>query len=281
MLNKGGYMQDLDFRVNQTAGKIECNFAELKQALAVQMSAYDDAVVTEDSIPSYKAEIATLRKIRKAVDEKRKDIKRDFLAPLDEFVENVKLLLEEIDKPINLINSQLTLFEEDRKLNKKERVSKMYIEQVGDYLEFLPIESNFNEKWLNKGYSDSDIVYDISEKIQKVKNDLTVIDGLNSEIREELIKTYISSNNDLSRVVARNSQYLADKKRVEESVKKEIESKAESKEIEAESKSNSLTKLNEFVKQSKTVKLIISETDLAQVQELLDFSDIKYQIIKE
>ena len=281
MLNKGGYMQDLDFRVNQTAGKIECNFAELKQALAVQMSAYDDAVVTEDSIPSYKAEIATLRKIRKAVDEKRKDIKRDFLAPLDEFEENVKLLLEEIDKPINLINSQLTLFEEDRKLNKKERVSKMYIEQVGDYLEFLPIESNFNEKWLNKGYSDSDIVYDISEKIQKVKNDLTVIDGLNSEIREELIKTYISSNNDLSRVVARNSQYLADKKRVEESVKKEIESKAESKEIEAESKSNSLTKLNEFVKQSKTVKLIISETDLAQVQELLDFSDIKYQIIKE
>jgi hypothetical protein len=245
------------------------------------MSAYDDAVVTEDSIPSYKAEIATLRKIRKAVDEKRKDIKRDFLVPLDEFEENVKLLLEEIDKPINLINSQLTLFEEDRKLNKKERVSKMYVEQVGDYLKFLPIENNFDEKWLNKSYSDSDIVYDISEKIQKVKNDLTVIDGLNSEIREELIKTYISSNNDLSRVVARNSQYLADKKKVEESVKKEIESKAESKEIEAESKPNSLTKLNEFVKQSKTVKLIISEADLAQVQELLDFSDIKYQIIKE
>lgn len=280
-------MDELNFRVNQTAGKIECNFEELKQALAVQMSAYEDAVVTEDTIPAYKGELATLRKIRKAVDDRRKDIKREFLEPLDKFEENVKLLLEEIDKPIDLINKQLNLFEEDRKLAKKERVSQMYMKQVGEYIKFLPIDTNFNEKWLNKSYTDADITYDISEKLQRVKSDMAVIDGLNSEIKDELIKTYISSNNDLSKAVARNSQYLADKAKVVEQAKAEAieqaENKVETKETEVESTENVAnplegTLLNTFVEQTKTVKLIISANDKDEVISTLDFMGIKYQI---
>ena len=284
-------MDELNFRVNQTAGKIECNFEELKQALAVQMSAYEDAVVTEDTIPAYKGELATLRKIRKAVDDRRKDIKKEFLEPLDKFEENVKLLLEEIDKPIDLINKQLTLFEDDRKLAKKERVSQMYMKQVGEYIKFLPIDTNFNEKWLNKSYTDADITYDISEKLQRVKSDMAVIDGLNSEIKDELIKTYISSNNDLSKAVARNSQYLADKAKVVEQAKAEaieqaenkVETKVEPKETEVESTENVAnplegTLLNTFVEQAKTVKLIISANDKDEVISTLDFMGIKYQI---
>ena len=133
-------MQDLNFEVVQTAGKIECNLQEIKEAVAVQMSAYEDAVVTEDTIPSYKGELATLRKIYKAVDDKRKDIKNEYLKPYEQFEAEVKSVLEEINKPIDLINRQLKLFEEDRVLKKQERVSKMYLEQVAEYTEYLPIE---------------------------------------------------------------------------------------------------------------------------------------------
>lgn len=285
-------MQELDFQVKQTLGTIDCNFAELKEALAVQMSAYADATVTEDSITSYKKELATLRKIRTAVDDKRKEIEREYNKPVEEFKTQVKSLLEEIDKPIDLINSQLKLFEEDRIIHKRERVSKMYVEQVGEYIKFLPLESNYNPKWDNKSYSDEDIRFDISEKVMKIKSDLAVIEGLNSEIKDDVISTYISSGNDLSKAVARNSQYLADKQKVEKQKEIEaetkVETKVETKEIEAETKlddykvepTDPLGTLNQIIERTKTAKIIVSMEDLPQIKELLDFSNIKYQVIE-
>lgn len=269
-------MEELQLKVKQTAGKIEFNFQEIRDALAVQMSAYADAVVTEDTIQAYKGELATLRKIYKAVDDKRKDIKREFNKPLDEFEEQVKGLLEEINKPINLINSQLTLFEEDRIAHKRERVSKMYEEIVGEYLRFLPLESNYNPKWDNKSYSDSDIQYDISEKLLKVKTDLNAIKGLNSEIEEDVINAYIANGNDLAKAIARNTQYVQDKAKVVEQVKTEVESKVET------SKTSPLegSTLNEMLKMTKTVKLIISYDDLQKAKNCLDFADVKYQVVE-
>ena len=287
-------MQDLDFQVVQTAGKIDCNFDELKSALAVQMSAYEDAVVSEDTIVDYKSELATLRKIRKAVDDKRKEIEKEFNKPMDEFKEQVKLLLAEIDKPINLIDTQLKMFEEDRQNAKRVRVTEIYNKQVGEYSDFLPIEKNFNEKWLNKSTTDKDIINDISALVTRIKSDLAVIEGLKSEIQDELIITYKNSGNDLTKAVARNNQYLEDKERV---AKTEAEAKAKAEKV-AEDTQNSLEKvaeelkngsenmeslstlnsLDEIIERTKTVKLIIFADDLMQVKELLDFSNIKYRV---
>ena len=274
-------MQDLNFEVVQTAGKIECNLQEIKEAVAVQMSAYEDAVVTEDTIPSYKGELATLRKIYKAVDDKRKDIKNEYLKPYEQFEAEVKSVLEEINKPIDLINRQLKLFEEDRVLKKQERVSKMYLEQVAEYTEYLPIEQNYNPKWNNKSTTDTDIKFEISEKLLKVKNDISVIKSLGSEIESEILETYKKSGNDLAKAIERNTQYLSDKRTIEQA-NKESESKVETKETVVETKENPLegSKLNEMVQMTKTARIIVSMDDLAQVEELLGFSGISYRVEK-
>lgn len=278
-------MQELDFRVQQTAGKIDCNFEELRSALAVQMSAYDDAVVDEESITSYKGELATLRKIRKAVDEKRKEIEREYCKPVEDFKEQVNLLLAEIDKPINLIDSQIKQFAEDNAKKKQEKCEQTYSEMIGEYATYLPFEAVFNKKWLNASYKYSDIQYDISEKITQVKSDLAVIDGLASEIKDEVIKIYKESGNNLAKAVARNSQYLADKQKIAERTRAEAEKKVQfettqSQEIKEESKPTPLEQLNHFVEVSKMVKFIVSVEDVQKVKNILDFSDIKYQIVE-
>ena len=271
-------MDNLDFKVQQTAGKIDCNFAELKAALAVQMSAYEDAVVTEDTIPAYKGELATLRKIRTAVDNRRKEVEREFCAPINQFKEDVKSLLEEIDKPINLINDQLKLFEEDRKAKKRVRVEGLYKEQVGELLRYLPFEKNFNEKWLNKSTTDQDICFDISALKVKVKNDLGIIESLNSEIHEKLLDAYIKSGNDLAIAIKRNQQYLSDKQKVVEQVKateQKVEPAPTNPEPQSESAMQSFT---DFAQMVRTAKIIIPYGDLAQVKETLDFMGVKYQV---
>lgn len=271
-------MENLDVKIVQTAGKIECNFDEIRSALAVQMSAYDDVVVSQDEIADAKHELATLRKIRKAVDDRRKEVKKSFNKPYEQFEEEVKKLLAEIDKPIEKIDSQIKMFQEEFASQKKSRCLEIYNEVISDYKDFLPFEKIFIDKWLNATYSETDIRYDISEKIAKVKSDLSVIDGLNSEIKDELIKTYINSDNDLSKAVTRNSQYIADKQKIEQA-QKEAETKVETKEPEVETKEQTpIEQLDDLSKMVRTAKIIVSVDDLPQIREMLDFAEIKYQI---
>ena len=78
-------MNDIEVKVTQTAGVIESNFEEIKEALGLQMTAYLELEVTKDNINERKADLATLRKIYKAVDERKKEVKKGFMKPYEDF----------------------------------------------------------------------------------------------------------------------------------------------------------------------------------------------------
>jgi hypothetical protein len=181
-----------------------------------------------------------------------------------------------IDEPIGVIDSQLKLFEADRVEKKHKRVTKLYEEQVGELIRFLPVEKNYNPKWDNKSTTDQDISFDISAMVLKVKNDLSVIESLNSEIKDELLATYEKSGNDLSKAVERNSQYLSYKAKVVEKVK-EAEKPAPIEEKKVE-EPTPIKQMDDLAQMIKTAKIIVSLNDLAQIKETLDFMGIKYQV---
>lgn len=257
-------MVNFDLNVTQTAGKIECDFSEIKEALAIQMSAYSGLTVTEDSIPEFKKELATLRKIWKAVDDRRKELKEDFMSPYNEFEGQVKTLLEEIDKPIKEIDTQIKMFAEEKAQAKAQVAKEIYDNNINGLEEFLPFDLIFNPKWTNVSYSEKDITFDIGEKVVAVRNDLKIIESLNSEINDELIKVY-KKTRDLKEVINRNQQYLKDKEVINAIQKDEqCETKHEEKPT---------------VK-SNTASIIISLEDLDKVLQTLDFMEVKYKLIK-
>lgn len=263
-------MEGLDFQVRQTAGTIECNFNELKAALADQMKNYEGVTVCEDEIPVYKGELAALRKFRTAIDSRRKEVEKAFCAPIDEFKANVKELLAEVDRPISLIDEQLKNFEADRVAAKRERVSTLYEEQVGELIEFLPIDKYYNSKWDNKSTSDNDIKFDISELTTKIKSDLDVIRSLGSEIEPELIDVYKANGNDLAAAIKRNSQYTADKAKIQ----------AQAKEEEKKPQPEMMGTLDKVVQAFKTVTFIVSAEDAEEVEGLLNISGISFRKVE-
>ena len=103
-------MNDIEVKVTQTAGVIESNFEEIKEALGLQMTAYLELEVTEDNINERKADLATLRKICKAVDERKKEVKKGFMKPYEDFEKEVKDVLAVINEPINMIDTELKGF---------------------------------------------------------------------------------------------------------------------------------------------------------------------------
>ena len=63
-------MDELKIVINQELGTISTNFEEVKEALTDQMKVYEELKVSESNKPERKKDIATLRKIIKAVTEK-------------------------------------------------------------------------------------------------------------------------------------------------------------------------------------------------------------------
>ena len=300
-------MEDIKVQVNQTAGVIDFNYEEIKQALSNQMSAYRDITVTEDTVTEYKKDIATLRKIRKAVDDRRKEVKKTFNQPYEDFEIKVKELLKEIDNPIDNLTDQIETFEKAKKQEKEKLCRNLYKELVGEYSEYLPYEKVAKPQWTNVSYTKKDITYDISEAVTKVKSDLTVIKNINSEIEDSLIEVYKKSGNDLGKAIERNTQYLADKERAKElerqkaeELKREQELKEQlKKEEEAKKQLESKEPVDEEINfggeidekidfgandgfvdvPDEYIKVSFTKEDWEKVKELLDFSNIKYQLI--
>ena len=202
-------MQELDFKVSQSLGTLTANFDEIKDALALQMSAYADLDLSEESIKERKSDLATLRKIRRVVDDRRKEIKKSFNEPYVVFENEVKGLIALIDEPINTIDSALKSFEAQRVEERKNHNRQLYNEAIGDYAEYLPFEYLDRQEWLNKSTSDKIIVDAIQTAIITCQNAIQAIKALNSPIEEELLAIYARSH-DMSLAVKRATDYTRD-----------------------------------------------------------------------
>ena len=245
------------------------------------MDEYKGVIVDENTIKESKKDLADLRKIREEIETKRKEIKREWEQPYNDFKANCDELLKLVDEPIEEINSQLKLFDEKKKAEKRNLVEAIYTDIIGEYAEYLPLESIFDSKWLNASTKERDIKFDLSEKIVKVRSDLDIIHGLGSEIESELIETYKKNNNDLAVAMRRNQMYMEDKMKLQSVVSPAPTIVNEDKIAEIRPNPEAMGTLNDMVELTKTAKIIVSKADLQLACNALDFNDIKYQVIED
>ena len=269
-------MDNLEIQITQQSGIINTNFDELKERLKKELEPYKNLTVSEDEIKFAKDDLAYLRKQKTEIDSRRKEIKKEYSKPLTEFENSCKELTGIFDEAIKNITDQLDLFEKDRIAHKRERIAKLYTEQVGELIDYLPLEKNYNEKWDNKSYSDNDISFDISEKITKVKSDLDVIKSLSSEIEEELITTYKANGNDLASAIKRNQQYVSDKEKVKEQIQAKATTNSDSDSLLAMNLTPPEQLMNEITSKQE-VHFIVNKEDADSVREMLEFADINFR----
>lgn len=270
-----------EFEVKQTNGSIACNFKEMKEELSTMMTAYTSLEITEDKIPETKKDLATLRKIRKAVDDKKKDVKKSFMQPYEDFEKGVKELLAVIDEPIGMIDGKLKEFEVKRIAEKQSHLHDLYNECIGEYGDYLTFEAVKKPQWDNSSYSDKDIRYDVSEAVTKVRSEIDAIKALNSEIEEECLKVYKKNGNSLTAAIQKNSDYISAKemarKKFEEEKRLEAEKKAE--EFMNPSVAPTVCQPAESVdvwKEPTFTFRVTGEDYIKKIKEILEFSEIPY-----
>jgi hypothetical protein len=168
-----------DFQVTiQQPVIITGNFEEMQAELSNMMQAYAGLEVTEANLNERKKDVATLRKIKAAIEDKRKETKREYSKPIKAFEEKCKLLTATIDRQIDRINADMDVYEQKRIAEKRETVKRLYDENIGELAEYLPLESLRRPQWDNKTYTEKDIVFDIQESVIAVSEDLRTIETM-------------------------------------------------------------------------------------------------------
>lgn len=123
---------------------IEFNFEELKGEITAKAALYKNMVYTDETIKEAKADKATLNKFVMALEDKRKEVKKECLQPYETFEKQIKELVAIVNEPVELIDSQVKTYEEKLKAEKLEQI-KAYWEST-EHPEWLTCKQIFNQR---------------------------------------------------------------------------------------------------------------------------------------
>lgn len=219
-------MSKIEFKVVAPCSAISTNFEDVKAQLAEQMRQYEGIVFTEDSKTAAKKTVAELRKTKKDIDDRRKEVKRQWMAPYEQFETEVKQLLVLVDKPINYINGQVEAFEQKRLEEREKEIKTIYQEEIGDMDVFLALHRIRSDKWSNASMSVKAIRKEMQETITSARAGKLAIEAMNSNAVPDALRKFQATLN-LADALAYINQYEAQRaeilKREEERLRKEEE----------------------------------------------------------
>lgn len=147
--------EELTLLSSQQPGLVKIdNLEQLKQALSETLKRYEGVVYTEAMLSEAKADKKELTRLRREIDDRRKDVKRAYLAPYNEFEAQVKELLAMIDAPLDEIKNFVSEMDNRDKDAKRSEI-KAYFMKKSDSLGNLALQvfespAFFDDKWLNK-----------------------------------------------------------------------------------------------------------------------------------
>ena len=210
---------------------IEWNNEELKTEIAEKVKDYEGLVyVGEAQMKEAKADRASLNKLRTAIEDERKRIKKLCLAPYDIFEAQVKEVVALLDKPIAMIGEQIDAFEDAKKAAKKAEIEELF-KTIG-FQDFVTLEAIWDPKWLNATVSMAKIEEAMRQRLYQIGDDVLTLHELN-DYRFEALEVY-KQTLDLNAAVREGKRLLEIQKAKEEQLVREAEAKAERDRIAAE-----------------------------------------------
>lgn len=197
--------------IKQEQGSISWNFEQMKGYLNSTLEEYRTAVFTDESIPVAKKVVASLRKDQKEFKSRITEVKKEYMKPFDEFKSKADELVSLYDEPINVINDQISDFDERRKEKKRERIRSLYDENVSVDMEaYIPLQKIYNPKWENATFSEKEIAKEMTAINTSTEQAVATIQGMHSDAVPRALEMY-RQNLSLANAIAYVNSYEAQK----------------------------------------------------------------------
>lgn len=194
--------------------EIKWNNEELKAAIAEKMKEYKGLVFTEETISEGKKDRANLNKLRGAIDDERKRVKKLCMEPCNRFEKEVKEVLALVDEQINAIDVQIKEVEQIKREEKRKAVQELF-ESIG-FQKFVTLEMIWDEKWLNASVTLSKVENQMKETMYRIGEEVGTISRL-PEFSFEAMEVY-KKTLDLTQAIKKGQELADIQKRKEETL---------------------------------------------------------------
>ena len=218
----------MELKVNsiELPKKVTFNYDEMKHELTEKVSMYETLVYTDEQIKEGKKDKADLNKLKKALNDERIRLEKEWMKPFDEFKSQVRELLSIIDNAVAAIDTQVKEYEVKQKEDKRTKILDYWNSIEKEGLEWLNFEAIFSEKWLNASVSMKSVQEEINTKLVQIANDLATLAKL-PEYGFEAAEVY-KTTLDIGKAVEEASRMseIAKRKAEQEAREKEAQEKA-------------------------------------------------------
>ena len=189
-------MKDMELITRQEPGLVEFyNFEDLKTILEAELVRYQNIAYSEDDLKEAMADQKKLKDLRKAIDDKRKEIKKIYMQPYEVVEAQTKELIALIDAPLKAIGTYLDSAKEAEKEKKRQEIRAFYDREatpLGELADALFASPSFwNPKWELKSAKAKMWQDEIREKIAQAAADLSSLQSAGGEHTPALIAKYL------------------------------------------------------------------------------------------
>ncbi len=231
--HEGEFLKQIDWNKNE--------FMELVASITEQ---YEGLSYTEAQMKAAKSDRARLNAMRKAISDRRIQVKKAVMEPYSKFEVEVAEVVALIDKPISMIDKQIREYEDRTKAEKKAALKKYFEESASALEGILTFDRVFDQRYLNVSVSLNKAKKDIKGKVDRVNTDLRSLEEFCEDKYLTIAKdVYIRTLNVSDALAEAKRLQEFDRKAEEERLRREEEAK-----IAAESKKKiSVSKTSESV----------------------------------
>ena len=206
----------MEIRINDLSlpEKIIFNYEELKEGISAKVAHYKNLVYTDDQIKEAKEDRANLNKLKKALNDERIRLEKEYMIPFNTFKAQLNEIIKIIDEPVTMIDSQVKEYQENKKEEKRKEIES-YFDSVKEKLpDEIGLEGIFNTKWLNESVSMKSVKKEIDEIVCKIQVDISTINDL-GELSVYALEKYFKSHNLNDSILFAKEQIELEKKKAE------------------------------------------------------------------
>lgn len=252
------------------------NYEELKATLTEKCHHYETIVYTDDDIKQAKSDRADLNKLKRALNEERIRLEKEYMVPFNQFKTQINEIVSIIEKPAALIDSRVKEFEQKKKDEKREQIAALFADF--GFPEYITLEKIWDDSWLNSTVSLSRVKEDfktVAFRSEKEMQTLSELPEYSFEAKEIYKKTLsLAQAMDKATECARiaKAKKAAAEKAIEDAqVREEIPFTDEVKEEEA----TPAAEEHFWV----TFKAYLTPSEALELRSFFDYHKIKFEAI--
>lgn len=203
------------------------NFDELKAKIQNYSEKYKNLVATDESLSGAKSVRAELNKLSKAIDDKRKEIKKEYNKPYDSFKVQMNELQIVLKDTINPLSEQIADIEEQQREERTQKVQGL-INQMAPEYDVDPESISIEHSWTNKTMTQIKLTKILKDGFMAIKSKQDTL-AANKRLIEEHCQlknvdsagwiSQITDETDINQLISSIDKSVEDKKNAEQAKK--------------------------------------------------------------